>query len=152
MKARLFLIIAATTTVVITISAISILSSPQRIMDVFGEWGWMHLVSDERKAQFIGNYFSPIPSGNRMAEYTGWIAGFPYAKRMISVGTLEPLRVLIVDTGTPPGDKYSVSPEWLDDTTFAFQPGDYRVRLVVHILSVASDGVEFAYHAELSPK
>lgn len=127
-----------------------VVSSPQRTVSVLGELGWRHLVSTDKKVAYINNGFG---SDNefRMAAYTGWSAGIPYSKKMITVGTTEPLQVLIADIAAE-SPKNASSPQWLDENTFAYVPSYYPVRMVVRVLGVVDGEVRLSIHAEKMPQ
>lgn len=108
------------TVLVLVLIAVVVLSSPEAAVRVFGEWGYRHLVSDDKKVEMINGKLANPDFPLIMIPGSGWSAGVYYARELLYCKSANPPDFVL--TGPCTIHEYE-----------GLLPGQVRIR-IVHLL------------------
>ena len=131
---------------VLILGAVAVLSSPETIVAVFGEWGYRHLVSTDRKVEMINEKLANPDFPLIMVPSSGWSAGVWYAEELLCCKSVNPLDFVLTGPGTE--REYEVPVTWIDANSFYYLVKGYPIRINVRIVEVTGNEARIAITAE----
>ena len=137
------------TVLVLVLVAVVVLSSPEAAVRVFGEWGYRHLVSDDKKVEMINGKLANPGFPLIMIPGSGWSTGVYYAQELLYCKSVNPPDFVLTGPGTI--HEYEVPVTWTGADSFFYHVKGYPIRINVRILEVTGDEIRIAVLAEKIP-
>jgi hypothetical protein len=108
--------------------------SPEAIVSVFGEWGYHHLISTDRKVKMINDRFSDPDFPLLLVPGGSWSAGVLYAEDLLFCKTLNPPEFVLVDSRLQ--SKYESAVTWHRSDVFSYLVKGFPIKITIHILEI----------------